>query len=80
MVRGEDEMYRAPPKLVNIGKKLYPDWLYAFLKEPFKLRENFKVKMPNFQFTDQMTSDLVAYFIEVEVAVPVCREEGRCPV
>jgi len=58
----EDEMYRAPPKLVNIGKKLYPDWLYAFLKEPFKLRENFKVKMPNFQFTDQMTSDLVAYF------------------
>jgi len=58
----EEEMFRAPPKLMNQGRKVYPDWMYAFLKEPFKLRENFKVRMPTFQFSDEVTGDLVAYF------------------
>lgn len=58
----DDEKFRAPPRLQKIGKKLYPDWLFGFLKSPFKLRENFKVRMPSFPFTDQTASELVAHF------------------
>lgn len=57
-----DDKYRAPPKLINEGAKVYPDWLFGFLKEPFKLRENYEIRMPTFQFTDDQASDLVAYF------------------
>jgi mono/diheme cytochrome c family protein len=57
-----DEMFRAPPKLINEGRKVYPDWLFSFLKAPSKLRENFKVRMPTFQFTDDEAGDIVAYF------------------
>lgn len=58
----EDEKFRAPPKLINQGAKVYPDWLYKFLKHPFKLRENYKLRMPTFEFTDKEAGDLVAYF------------------
>ncbi len=58
----EDEKFRAPPRLMKQGAKVYPDWLYKFLKEPFKLRENYKVRMPTFQLDDQTTADFVAYF------------------
>ncbi len=57
-----DERFRAPPRLHGLGKKLYPDWLFGFLKEPYKLRENFKIRMPTFQFSDQVAGDLVAHF------------------
>jgi cytochrome c2 len=57
-----EDKFRAPPKLINEGAKVYPDWLFKFLKAPFKLRENYKLRMPTFQFTDQEAGDLVAYF------------------
>lgn len=57
-----DEKFRSPPKLMNQGRKVYPDWFYAFLKNPTKLRENFKVRMPTFQLSDSAASDIVAYF------------------
>ena len=57
-----DEAHRAPPKLINEGRKVYPDWLFAFLKAPSKLRENYRVRMPTFQFSDEEAGDLVAYF------------------
>ncbi len=59
---GTDDQYRAPPKLIRQGSKVYPDWFFKFLKEPFKLRENFKIRMPTFQFTDEQASEIVAYF------------------
>lgn len=58
----EDEKFRAPPKLIREGAKVYPDWLFGFLKAPFKLRENYHLRMPTFQFTDDQAKDLVAYF------------------
>ncbi len=58
----DEEKFRAPPKLINQGAKVYPDWLFSFLKAPFKLRENFKIRMPTFQFTDEQAKDVVAYF------------------
>lgn len=57
-----EDKYRAPPKLIREGAKVYPDWLFRFLKAPFKLRENYRLRMPTFQFTDEQASDLVAYF------------------
>jgi cytochrome c2 len=57
-----EDKFRAPPKLIREGAKVYPDWLFGFLKAPFKLRENYEIRMPTFQFTDQQAADLVAYF------------------
>lgn len=57
-----DDKYRAPPKLMQQGRKVYPDWLFGFLKQPFKVRENYKLRMPTFQFSDEQASELVAYF------------------
>jgi mono/diheme cytochrome c family protein len=62
LVNDEDMKFRAPPKLIREGAKVYPDWLFGFLKSPFKLRENYKIRMPTFQFTDEQAGDLVAYF------------------
>lgn len=58
----DDEKFRAPPKLIREGAKVYPEWLFKFLKAPFKLRENYKIRMPTFDFTDKQADDLVAYF------------------
>lgn len=58
----EEERFRAPPKLIRQGAKAYPDWMFSFLKAPYKLRENYKLRMPTFQFTDDQAKDLVAYF------------------
>lgn len=57
-----EDKYRAPPKLIREGAKVYPDWLYKFLKEPFKLRENYELRMPTFQFDDETAQAFVAYF------------------
>lgn len=59
---GTEDQYRAPPKLIREGAKVYPDWLFRFLKAPFKLRENFVLRMPTFQMSDQDAQDLAAYF------------------
>jgi cytochrome c2 len=59
---GTDDQYRAPPKLIREGAKVYPDWLFKFLKAPYKLRENFVLRMPTFQLSDQDAQDLAAYF------------------
>jgi cytochrome c2 len=59
---GTDDQYRAPPKLIREGAKVYPDWFYKFLKEPFKLRENYEIRMPTFQFDDETAQQIVAYF------------------
>lgn len=62
MFAGTEDQYRAPPKLINQGRKVYPDWFYKFLKEPFKLRENYEIRMPTFQFDDETAQEFVAYF------------------
>jgi mono/diheme cytochrome c family protein len=56
------------PNLGHEGSKLNPDWLYAFLKEPHKIRPiGFipltKSKMPNFQLTDEDAGALTAYLM-----------------
>lgn len=52
----------APPTLQAEGAKVYPDWLFAFLKEPTLIRYGLKVRMPTFGLSDEEATALVEYF------------------
>ena len=52
----------APPPLKAQGARVYPDWLFAFLKEPSDIRYGLKVRMPTFQLSDDEATALVKYF------------------
>ena len=52
----------APPPLKAEGARVYPDWLFAFLKEPSDIRYGLKVRMPTFELSDDEATTLVKYF------------------
>ena len=52
----------APPPLKAEGARVYPDWLFAFLKEPSDIRYGLKVRMPTFDLSDDEATTLVEYF------------------
>ena len=52
----------APPPLKAEGARVYPDWLFAFLKEPSDIRYGLKVRMPTFGLSDAEATTLVEYF------------------
>lgn len=52
----------APPPLKAQGARTYPDWLFAFLKEPSDIRYGLKVRMPTFELSDDEATTLVKYF------------------
>ena len=52
----------APPTLQAQGAKVYPDWLFEFLKNPDPIRYGLKVRMPTFGLSDGEATTLVEYF------------------
>ena len=52
----------APPTLKAEGARVYPDWLFTFLKEPSDIRYGLKVRMPSFGLSDDEATTLVKYF------------------
>lgn len=52
----------APPPLKAEGARVYPDWLFTFLKEPSDIRYGLKVRMPTFGLSDDEATTLVEYF------------------
>ena len=52
----------APPTLQAQGAKVYPDWLFGFLKNPTPIRYGLKVRMPTFRLPDDEATALVKYF------------------
>ena len=52
----------APPTLQAQGARVYPDWLFNFLKEPSQIRYGLKVRMPTFGMSDEEATTLVKYF------------------
>ena len=52
----------APPPLKSQGARVYPDWLFEFLKEPSDIRYGLKVRMPTFDLSDDEATTLVKYF------------------
>lgn len=62
----EEAMVFAPPLLYGEGKKVQPEWLFEFLKEPFDLRPWLDVKMPTFGLPDEEATSLARFFAEIE--------------
>ena len=52
----------APPTLQSEGARVYPEWLFEFLKEPSEIRYGLKVRMPTFDMSDEEATTLVKYF------------------
>ncbi len=52
----------APPTLQSEGAKVYPDWLFKFLKQPSDIRYGLKVRMPTFDLSDDEATTFVKYF------------------
>ncbi len=52
----------APPPLQAEGARVYPDWLFDFLKAPSDVRYGLKVRMPTFDMSDEDATTLVKYF------------------
>ena len=52
----------APPPLKSQGARVYPDWLFEFLKKPSEIRYGLKVRMPTFGLSDDEATTLVKYF------------------
>ena len=52
----------APPILQAEGARVYPDWLFDFLKNPSDIRYGLKVRMPTFDMSDEEATTLVKYF------------------
>jgi cytochrome c1 len=57
----------APPDLIGEGKKVQPDWLFEFIKNPtIKIRPWLNVRMPTFDLSDKEVNQLVEYFQALE--------------
>lgn len=52
----------APPTLQAQGAKVFPDWLFEFLKHPSPIRYGLKVRMPTFGLSDSEATALIKYF------------------
>ncbi len=52
----------SPPTLQAEGAKVYPNWLFDFLKTPSDIRYGLKVRMPTFDMSDEDATILVKYF------------------
>lgn len=56
----------APPTLQAQGSRVYPEWLFAFLKEPSDVRYGLKVRMPTFSLSDAEATTFVEYFAALD--------------
>ena len=70
-----------PPRLTPEGVRVQPDWLYAFIRGPIKIRPWVDVRMPTFGFDDARVNTaypLLPGAVEHARAVPHLRcGEGR---
>ncbi len=51
--------FKVGPSLVNISKKVTPEWAFNWIKHPDKM--NSTTRMPNFMLSDEETEAVVAY-------------------
>jgi mono/diheme cytochrome c family protein len=63
---------KSPPNLMGIGARVRPDWMFAFLKDPsrVKIRPWIDIHMPTFGFTDDQTNTIIKYFSALEKVPP----------
>ncbi|GAB4540619.1 MAG: hypothetical protein Fur0020_09860 [Thermodesulfovibrionia bacterium] len=68
------------PDITNEGKKSRPEWLYIFLKRPWKIRPEpvLRVRMPDFSLSDSAVHTVIEYFSCLSnVGYPYMLEEKR---
>lgn len=65
-VSASDAVGFVPPSLNGEGRKVQPDWFFAFLKNVQPIRPWLEVRMPTFGFEDQQAIDLVTYFSRLD--------------
>ena len=53
---------RVPPPLYQEGHKVQTNWLYRFLKNPYRLRHFTVLRMPRFNLSDDEATILANYF------------------
>ena len=51
-----------PPMLTPEGARVQPDWIYAFLRGPIKIRPWLNVRMPTFGLDDRNLNGVISYF------------------
>jgi hypothetical protein len=56
----------SPPNLNTQGSKTKPVWLYNFLKKPFIIRPNLKVRMPSFNLKDDEWNAIIMAFRAID--------------
>ncbi|MBC8144541.1 MAG: c-type cytochrome [bacterium] len=54
--------YKVGPSLVDISKKVSPEWATRWIQDPSKWNEH--TRMPNFKFDDKQTAAVVAYLFD----------------
>ncbi|HKE01199.1 MAG TPA: hypothetical protein VKE69_09330, partial [Planctomycetota bacterium] len=54
----------APPFLPSEGDKVRPAWVFGFLKQPYTIRPQLKVHMPNFGLSDGDAMAIAQWFTE----------------
>jgi mono/diheme cytochrome c family protein len=65
------------PELTKVGSKVRRDWLFSFIKDPF--RDHPATLMVHYRFSDEQIRDLVAYLTEDLIdpdAPPIAPEVG----
>jgi len=55
-----------PPLLTWQGERAQPDWLFQFLLDPHKVREQTVLRMPKFNMSEDEARTLVNYFAAIE--------------
>ena len=60
--------HMVPPPLYLEGIKVQTPWLYAFLKDPGRLRHTTVLRMPQFNMSNDEAEKLANYFAAVDVA------------
>jgi mono/diheme cytochrome c family protein len=70
----KDELYKdpsnaraaLPPPLFREGEKTQPEWLFQFLRDPFRIRPATVLRMPKFNMSADEAMTLVNYFAAVD--------------
>ncbi len=57
-----DDLNNAPPTLVGEGRKVQPEWLFNFMKQPVHIRPWLSVRMPWFGLSDSEAQQISEYF------------------
>jgi mono/diheme cytochrome c family protein len=55
-----------PPLLIWQGERTQPDWLFQFLLDPHKVREQTVLRMPKFNMSEDEARAIVNYFAAIE--------------